>query len=113
MQLGKLLAVVGVEAQHLEEVGEELPGLVELAEQDGRQLVEVEHDLVEEVDEEVAVDVRQHLPDGLGGAVLGAFGEEGVSEGGVVGGEALLDDVAEVVEDELLAVPVLLFLHRT
>lgn len=84
MELTELLPFVGEVTEHTDEVGEELPGLVEFPQQDGGQLVDVERDLVEEVDEEVRLNVGQHLPQRLSRGVAPVLGEEGILQSRIV-----------------------------
>lgn len=82
----ELLGIGREGADEFDEVAEELPGLVEFPQQDGDELSRVEQDLVEEGAEILAVEVGDVLPQGFGGLVLGALGQQEFLEGGVVGG---------------------------
>lgn len=109
----ELLGIGREGADEFDEVAEELPGLVEFPQQDGDELSRVEQDLVEEGAEILAVEVGDVLPQGFGGLVLGALGQQEFLEGGVVGGQALLDDLVQVVEDQSFVVGVLFGLSGT
>lgn len=64
-ELDKLLRLLGVTSHHFDEVAEEFPDLVDLAQDYWDQLVYVHDDLVEEVAEELFVDVGNQFSYGF------------------------------------------------
>lgn len=98
--------------EHANEIREELPCFIELSQQDGHELIDIEHYLVEEINEKLRIDVRQHFPERFSGHISWIVWKESVPECRVISGEAVLDDVCEVVEDQFLVLAVLLLLNR-
>lgn len=97
--------------EHANEIREEFPRFVEFSQQDGHELVDIEHYLVEEIDEKLRIDVRQHFSERFSGHISWVLGKEGVPECRAISGKAVLDDVCEVVEDQFLVLPILLLLN--
>ena len=98
--------------EHADEIREELPCFVEFPQQDGHELIDIEHYLVEEIDQKLRIDVRQHFSERFSGRISRIFGKESVPQCRAISGKAVLDDVCEVVEDQFLVLPVLLLLNR-
>jgi hypothetical protein len=97
--------------KHFDEVGEELPCFVELSQQDWQQLIDVQHYLIEEVDEKFRVRIWKHFAQGFSWSVARIFREESVLEGRIVTGQTILNDVRKIVEDELFIIAVFLLLN--
>jgi len=112
MQLTKFLSFVGEVPEHSYEIGEKFPCFVELSQQDGHEFVDIEDYLVEEVDEELSINIRQHFSERFSGHVAWIFGEEGVPECRAITRKAVLDDICQVVEDQFLVFAVLFLLNR-
>jgi hypothetical protein len=77
----ELLGIGREGPDEFDEVAEEFPGLVEFSQQDGNELASVEHDLVEESAEILAVQVGQVLTQRFSWLVLGPLRKEKFLQG--------------------------------
>lgn len=97
--------------KHFDKIGEELPCFVQLPKQDWHKFIDVQHYLIEKINEKFRICIWKHLAQGFSWSIARIFRKESVLEGRIVAGQAILDNVRKIVEDEFLVVTIFLLLN--